>query len=276
MQCKMRRQIGFCLACPAFCIPFAHPCLQQSNANYIRIQRRAQGRRSRRSRPCQPATAASRRGGGKEAKLEGRGRADPPPQLAAREEEGRRCWSDSAPSQELPRRDGGRDTAARVTDRVAARQTDAAKKKEVADDSGFLAIADGLAAVSLFGNPSTKEQHNPSSSSSTPPPRLVAPGTRVKDEEKEGGSWSRLRGERQCNFASPLSYKGSLHRSMHRLLEARARVHSCQREANMLLPPAVGLSLMNENKAGSGGREYRCVLHRPGFEPHFDLVFSSS
>jgi hypothetical protein len=158
-------------------------------------------------RPARTAQRTPLRGGGKEAKLEGRGRADPPPQLAAREEEGRRCWSDSAPSQELPRRDGGRDTAARVTDRVAARQTDAAKKKEVADDSGFLAIADGLAAVSLFGNPSTKEQHNPSSSSSTPPPRLVAPGTRVKDEEKEGGSWSRLRGERQCNFASPLSTK---------------------------------------------------------------------
>jgi hypothetical protein len=49
-----------------------------------------------------------------------------------------------------------------------------------------------------------------------------------------------LRGERQCDFASPLSSLGSLPSPMPCLLESAQGVHSCQREAKMLLPPAVG------------------------------------
>jgi hypothetical protein len=52
-----------------------------------------------------------------------------------------------------------------------------------------------------------------------------------------------LRGERGCNFASPLSCIGTLPRRLHPLLEEIPAMHSSQREAKMPLPPAVGLSL---------------------------------
>jgi hypothetical protein len=52
-----------------------------------------------------------------------------------------------------------------------------------------------------------------------------------------------IRGERGCNFASPLSCIGTLPRRLHPLLEEIPAMHSSQREAKILLPPAVGLSL---------------------------------
>jgi len=44
-------------------------------------------------------------------------------------------------------------------------------------------------------------------------------------------------------FSSPLSSEGKKHRAMHDLLEEGANMHSCQREAKMLLPCAVGVCL---------------------------------
>jgi hypothetical protein len=48
-----------------------------------------------------------------------------------------------------------------------------------------------------------------------------------------------LRGERRCNFASPLSCEGSLPHRMPSLLEAGLDRHSRQREAKMHLPPPI-------------------------------------
>jgi hypothetical protein len=53
-----------------------------------------------------------------------------------------------------------------------------------------------------------------------------------------------LRGERRCNFASPLSSEGRMPRRMPRPLEAFWITHSSQREAKLHLPPAIGLSLI--------------------------------
>ena len=47
----------------------------------------------------------------------------------------------------------------------------------------------------------------------------------------------------ECIFAFPLSSKRKMHRPMPALLEAGGGMHSDQREAKLLLPRAVGVSL---------------------------------
>ena len=67
-----------------------------------------------------------------------------------------------------------------------------------------------------------------------------------------------IRGERDCNFTSPLSSKAVCLPCLARLLERLLRVNSGDWKGKMRLPTVVGLSLTDPSK---GGRRDPCVAY---------------
>ena len=66
----------------------------------------------------------------------------------------------------------------------------------------------------------------------------------VLQQIRQTGDGFCLRGERRGKNTSPLSSRSKMHRSLPTLLDARSAMHSIVAEAYLLLPMAVGVSLM--------------------------------